>query len=142
MVYGFFMLLPANCLLSFCALVCVCMCVCESSGYVLLAQWRIIIALSSGTAKGTQCNASQDHNSQQAHTNTDMTHLPLHALPSRSLYGHPVSQYLLHMMMRELHISRLPIALCRLDVFKLLRYYRGVLRLSVFRSVLVSIYCI
>lgn len=61
MVYGFFMLLPANCLLSVlrvCLCVCVCVCVCESCGYVLLAPWRIIVALSSGTAKGTQCNAS------------------------------------------------------------------------------------
>lgn len=56
MVYGFFMLRPANCLLS---VLRVCAGVCESSGYVLLAQWRIIIALSSGTAKGAQCNASQ-----------------------------------------------------------------------------------
>lgn len=91
-----------------------CVCICESSGYVLLAQWRIIIALSSGTAKGTQCNASQDHNSQRTHTYADVMHLPLHALPSRSRYGHPVFQYLLHNMMRQLHISRLSIPPCRL----------------------------
>lgn len=53
-----FMVFSCCCLRIVYCLFCACVCVCESSGYVLLALWRIIVALSSGTAKGTQCNAS------------------------------------------------------------------------------------
>lgn len=62
-----------------------------------------------GRQRGRSATQARDHNSQRTRTYADVTRPALHALPARSVYGHPVLQYLLHMMMRWLHISRLSI---------------------------------